>query len=125
MILTSSICSTRQRCCLVERFSLLPAPHAGKLPPRRNSTIRRSGLGRPPAVWAPHVQATRRHCCPKARFLSQAVPTVALSRVLNSTIQLLLYGRPPAASPPHVPATRRHCFSTARFSSQVVPMAAL
>ena len=39
----------------------------------RNSTIRRAGLGRPPAASSPHACFTRRRCCPTARCSSQAV----------------------------------------------------
>ena len=38
----------------------------------RNSTIRRAGLGRPPAASPPHAMITRRRCCPTARCSSQA-----------------------------------------------------
>ena len=58
---------------------------AASLSRARNSTIRRAGLGRPPAASPPHAMITRRRCCPTARCSSQAVTTAALSRARNST----------------------------------------
>ncbi len=76
---------------------------ASALSRARNSTIRRAGLGRPPAASPPHAKITRRRCCPTARCSSQAVLTCrcTLSRARNSTIRRAGLGRPPAASPPH------------------------
>ena len=58
---------TRRRCCPTARCSsqveLTPTP----ISRARNCTIRRAGLGPPPAVSAPHGKGSRRPCCPTAR----------------------------------------------------------
>ncbi len=51
----------------------------GSLLRARNSTIRRPGLGQPPAASPPHAILTRRRCCPTARCSSQGVMATAAS----------------------------------------------
>ena len=67
----------------------------------RNCTIRRAGLGRPPAASTPHAIVTRRRCCPTARCSWQGDITAAFLAARNCTTRRAGPGRPPAASPPH------------------------
>ena len=66
---------TRRRCCPTARCSSQAVITARAISRARNSTIRRAGLGRPPAASPPHAIITRRRCCPTARCSSQAVLT--------------------------------------------------
>ena len=105
---------------LPNRKVLVTGGYNGSVSQARNSTIRRAGLGQPPAASSPGARHTRRRCCPTVRCSSQAVSTPALSQARNSTIRRAALGRPLAVSPPHGGFTRRRCCVTARCSSQAV-----
>ena len=75
---------TARRCCLTARCSSREERTSTVTSRARNFTIRRAGLGLPPAVSSLHALPTRRHYYPTARCSSQAVHWLGITELYDS-----------------------------------------